>query len=254
MKIIKGLFFFILLSIVLISVISTTGCANIVPPSGGPKDTLPPVLMSAIPRDSMLKFTGKTITFTFDEYVLLKEKEQNVIVNPTPKTTPTIESKLKVVSVKLRDSLEPNTTYTINFGRAIRDVDEENVLKNFTYVFSTGSYIDSLTFSGRVIVARTGKVDTTIIVMLHRRLDDSAVANERPRYVTRIDSTGSFTFRYLAPGTYAVYALKDEGGSRSYSSKSQLFAFADTPVVIRANTYTPGLFLFLHMLKTTLNQ
>ena len=236
MKIIKGLFVFILLSIAFISIISAPGCANIIPPSGGPKDTLPPVLVNVTPRDSTLRFNGKTIIFTFDEYVEIKEKEKYIIINPTPKSVPTIDYKLRVVTVKLRDTLQPNTTYSINFGKAIRDVNEGNALKDFTYVYSTGSYLDSLEFSGRVVVAVTGKADSTLIVMLHRNLTDSAVINERPRYVTTVDTTGRFTFHNLAPGTYAVYALKDEGGARRYSSKSQLFAFADSPVVVRRQT------------------
>jgi hypothetical protein len=92
-------------------------------------------------------------------------------------------------------------------------------------------------FSGRVILAATGKVDTSLIVILHRKLDDSAVAKDRPRYMTRLDTSGGFRFRYLEPGTYAIYAL-DDGGTRKYTSKSQLFAFSDTPIVVRPN-YTP---------------
>ena len=110
MKIINGLFFFILLLTAFISVVSSPGCANIIPPSGGPKDTLPPVLVSVIPRDSTLRFNGNRIVFTFDEYVEVKDKEKYIIINPTPKSTPTIDYKLKVVTVKIRDTLQPNTT------------------------------------------------------------------------------------------------------------------------------------------------
>jgi hypothetical protein len=245
MKIINGLFFFILLLTAFISVVSSPGCANIIPPSGGPKDTLPPVLVSVVPRDSTLRFNTNRIVFTFDEYVEVKDKEKYIIINPMPKSTPTIDYKLKVVTVKIRDTLQPNTTYSINFGKAIRDVNEGNALKDFTYVFSTGSYLDSLEFSGRVIVAVTGKADSTLIVMLHRNPIDSAVINERPRYVTTVDTTGAFTFHNLAPGTYSVYALKDEGGARRYSSKSQLFAFADSPVVIKQG-YVPRVSLYAY--------
>jgi uncharacterized protein (DUF2141 family) len=112
-------------------------------------------------------------------------------------------------------------------------VNEGNVLKNFRYVFSTGPYIDSLELSGRVLLAETGKKDSTLIVMLHKNLDDSAVVNDRPRYVTRVDTGGRFTFRYLAPGTYNVFALKDESGTRKYLSKSELFAFYNKPIVIQ---------------------
>lgn len=215
-----------------------SGCANIIPPTGGLRDSLPPVLIKAAPENNTMHFDGKTIVFNFNEYVDLKDVRQDLVVSPVPKSDPTVEAKLRTVTVKLKDTLEPNTTYSLNFGKAIRDINEGNILKNFTYVFSTGNHIDSLEFSGRVLIASTGKVDSTLIVMLHRHLDDSAVAKERPRYYTHLDTSGNFRFHYLEPGTYAIYALKDEGGQRKYTSKTQLFAFADSPVVVQQN-YSP---------------
>jgi uncharacterized protein (DUF2141 family) len=214
------------------------GCANIIPPTGGFRDSLPPELIKASPVNNDLHFTGKIITFNFNEYIDLKDLRQNLVVSPVPKSEPTVESKLKTLTVRLKDTLEPSTTYSLNFGNAVRDINEGNILKNFTYVFSTGAHIDSMQFSGKVILAATGKIDSTIIVMLHRHTDDSAVAKERPRYITHLDTSGRFTFHYLEPGTYAIYALKDEGGQRKYTSKTQVFAFADSPVVIQQN-YTP---------------
>jgi hypothetical protein len=142
------------------------------------------------------------------------------------------------MTVRLKDSLQPNTTYALDFGNAIRDVNEGNVLKRFYYVFSTGGYIDSGRLSGKVIVAATGKADSTLIVMLHQKMDDSAVVKEKPRYIARVDSTGHYRFRNLKPGTYALYAMKDEGGTRRYLSRSQLFAFADSPVVVSGSQNT----------------
>jgi hypothetical protein len=153
-----------------------------------------------------------------------------MIVSPTPKINPVVDYKLRTVTVKIKDTLEPRTTYSFNFGNAIRDINEGNVLKNFTYVFSTGPRLDDKQVTGNVILAESGKIDSTLTVMLHRSDDDSAVIKERPRYYTRVDASGRFTFRYLPEGTFYLYALKDEGGSRRYLSPSQLFAFADKPV------------------------
>jgi len=236
MKIAERIFGLAILSIIIINSIGSSGCANILPPTGGPKDTIPPVLVSAIPKNISLNFNAKQIVFTFDEYVTIDRIQDNLIVSPTPKINPIVYSKLKTVTIKLKDTLQPNTTYQINFGKAIKDVDEGNILKNFTYIFSTGTYIDSLQFSGRVIVAKTGRPDSTLIVILHKNLDDSAVVKDRPRYVTTVDTAGHFTFRYVAPGTYALYAMKDESGSRKYLSKGQLFAFANKPVEIKQET------------------
>jgi len=231
------LYFFIII-LVITKMLVLSGCANIIPPTGGLRDSLPPTLIKAAPANKDLHFNGKIISFNFDEYVDVKDIHQNLVVSPVPKSDPTVESKLKTITVKLKDTLEPNTTYSINFGKAVRDINEGNILNNFTYVFSTGPYIDSMQFSGKVILAATGKTDSTLIVMLHRHIDDSAVAKEKPRYITHLDSSGNFIFHYLEPGTYAIYALKDESGQKEYTSKTQMFAFADSPIVIKEN-YTP---------------
>lgn len=209
----------------------TAGCANIVPPTGGPRDSLPPTLLRVTPNDSTRNFTGKKIVFEFDEFIAQPDNlQENLLVSPVPKLPPSVVSKLRTLTVTIRDTLEENTTYAINFGKAIKDINEGNILNDFTYVFSTGSGIDSLTVSGKVIIAETGKTDSTLIAVLHRNTDDSAVIKERPRYVAKTDRDGNFTFRHLPPGTFALYAFKDEGGQRKYQSKKQLFAFADSLV------------------------
>jgi hypothetical protein len=111
------------------------GCANIAAPTGGFRDSLPPVLLGVVPRDSFEHFTEKKIVFTFNEYVELNEIQQNLLVSPTPKINPIVESKLRTVTVRIKDTLEENTTYSINFGNAIRDINEGNALKDFTIYF-----------------------------------------------------------------------------------------------------------------------
>jgi hypothetical protein len=117
-------------------------------------------------------------------------------------------------------------------GNAVKDFSEVNVLNNFTYTFSTGNTIDSLKLSGRVIVAETGKTDSTLIVMLHTSSDDSVVIKEKPKYITRLDSSGNFIFKNLPAKTFYVYTLKDQGGQRKYQNKKQLFGFAEKPVPV----------------------
>lgn len=212
------------------------GCANIIPPSGGPRDTLPPMLLDAAPPDSARGFNNNEIVFTFDEYVDIQNVQQNLIVSPTPKIFPVVTNKLRTITVRLKDTLEPNTTYSLNFGKAIKDVNEGNVAKDFTYIFSTGNYIDSLTLAGRVILAETGKTDSTMIAMLHVSPRDSAVITDNPRYITRLDSSGRFLFRNLPAGTFYLYAIKDESTLRRYLKESQLFAFAEEPVVVSQET------------------
>ena len=224
---------------------SGTGCASIAPPTGGPRDSLPPVLVNINPRDSARLFNEKRIIVTFNEFVQLADIQKNLIVSPTPKVNPVVEVKLRSVVINIKDTLEPNTTYSLDFGTGIRDLNEGNVYPDFRYVFSTGTTIDTLELSGRVLVAETGKADSTLVAMLHNILDDSAVVKEKPRYVARLDTMGYFNFRNIAPGTYRMYALKDEGGQRRFLSKEQLFAFADSTVDSRSMKSDFLLYAFL---------
>lgn len=207
-----------------------TGCANIVPPLGGPKDSLPPALVMAKPGDSALRFEGKKITLVFDEFIQLDNVNENLIISPTPKLFPEVVAKLRTLTITIKDTLEPNTTYTYDFGNAIKDINENNVLQDFRYTFSTGPTLDNGTVTGNVLIAETGKPDSTLIAVLHRSAEDSAVRKEKPRYVARLNREGRFQFRNLPAGNFYLYVFKDEGGSRRYQSNTQLFGFADQPV------------------------
>lgn len=201
-------------------VLLLSSCANIVPPVGGPRDSLPPQVVRELPENETRNFKGNRITLQFDEYVQVENAFENVIISPTQESAPLIDSRLRTVNIRLRDTLEPNTTYSIQFGNAIKDVNEGNPLRNFSYVFSTGNTIDSLTLTGNVTIAQTGKTDTTLIVMLHRNLDDSAVAKQRPRFYTKLDRNGNFRFDNLPSGRFRLYALKDEGFKRYTDAKT----------------------------------
>ncbi|MEP7228972.1 MAG: Ig-like domain-containing domain [Ginsengibacter sp.] len=229
--------------IYIISVI-TAGCAQIGAPMGGPRDSLPPVLLDASPPNRTKNFTGKNITLSFDEYIQLQNLQQTLLVSPTPKRVPDINFKLREVTIKIRDTLEPNTTYSIDLGNSIQDINENNPFRAFRYVFSTGPYIDSLNFSGNIRLAETGKTDSTLIVLLYKDLDDSAVLKYKPRYTARVDSSGKFKFSNLPGGTYHVFGLKDESGQKYYNNKTELFAFADSPVVVNDNTAPVTLFAY----------
>ncbi|ULT44221.1 Ig-like domain-containing domain [Niabella defluvii] len=194
--------------------------------------------MSVNPENKTLNFKQKEIKIEFDEYVELNDIYKNLIVSPLPKIMPDVSRKLRTVTVKIKDTLQPNTTYVYNFANAIKDLNEGNKGKDLLYVVSTGNYIDSMELSGRVKMARTGKADSTLSVMLYSNLDDSAVMKERPRYVTTVDSSGIFFFRYLAPGKYRLFAMKDEGGSYLYNGE-QIFAFADSVVTIAPEPPAP---------------
>ena len=239
----RSVLFFAALAVILIgSVLGGTGCANIIPPAGGPRDSLPPILLRASPPDSTLNFRGNRIVLEFDEFIDA-QNTQSVLLTPYPLRPPRFEPRLRTLTITLQDTLEPNTTYTINFGEAIKDVNEGNVLRNFDYTFSTGAALDSLSFSGNVLLAETGAVDTNMVAVLYRNLDDSALVKDRPRYIAKLNRSGSFQFRNLPSGTFALYAYGD-ANSRSYSGRNQLFAFADSPIVVRSGAAPVTLYAF----------
>lgn len=211
------LFSIVLLIYISIISIGLGGCAQVGMPTGGPRDSTAPKLLTANPALFQTNFQANKIVFTFNEYIVVDNIQKNLLVSPYPKKNPQVEYKLKTVTVKLKDTLLENTTYAINFGDAIRDNNEGNIFRDFTYVFSTGSRIDSLQVSGEVKLAETGKIDTTIIAMLYKDTDDTTVQHRKPDYVTRVNAKGNFRFRNLAAGTYKLYALKDNDGGKTYS-------------------------------------
>jgi hypothetical protein len=224
-----------LISIGFFIVSSMNSCANIVPPGGGPRDSLPPRLVTSIPKDSALNVSTQKITLTFDEYVEVKDVQEQLIVSPIPKNQPVIDYKLRNVTIKLRDSLEPNTTYSLNFGNSIKDVNESNAAKNFVYVFSTGNKLDNNSFSGKVILAETGKIDSTMIVVLHKNLSDTAIIKNSPRYYAKLKGDGSFMFNNLPNGKFNVFAITNNYYKR-YEDSTSLFAFLDSSVEINSSS------------------
>jgi len=245
MRSVKSIFYFLLFtSFTWLLATIGSGCAQIGAPTGGPKDTLAPVLVHADPQIRTLHFSNNKIVFTFDEYVDVQDVANNLLVSPYPKKNPTVNNKLKTVTVLLKDSLLPNTTYSLNFGNAIKDIDEGNIIKNFTYVFSTGNIIDSEQVQGNVVLAASGLHDSTLLILLYKNLADSAVQTTKPNYITRVDRKGNFTFKYLPPGDYNIYALKDDDGSKTYDTKTKLFAFIDHSIHVSDSTSPVNLYAY----------
>lgn len=238
------LLYSLLIFVLPLIILQTTGCANIVPPSGGLRDSIPPVPVHAVPKDSSIHVQQQKLTITFDEYIELKSASENVLISPYPVKQPVIESKLRTLTVRLKDSLLPNTTYSIDFGNAIVDLNEGNVLKNFRYSFSTGAQIDNNELTGRVVLAETGKTDSTMFALLYTKQEDSTVFKEKPKYVARVNAKGNFHFTNLPEGSFYVYALKDIDGDKKYNQLSEQFAFLDSPVIVSASTKPVKLYAF----------
>ncbi|MGX5818285.1 Ig-like domain-containing domain [Chitinophaga lutea] len=222
-----------------------TRCANIVPPAGGARDTLPPRLLSVNPKDSSLRFKSHLVTFHFNEYVELDNVIDKLIVSPTLRRTPVITAKLRTITMQIKDTLQPNTTYTFNFGDAVKDVNERNPIEDFQYVVSTGDYLDSLQITGRIRVAETGMPDSSVAVMLYGNLEDSAVSKEKPLYLAKSKGDGSYRFKNLKPGTYRIFAVKEEDKDFQYTQRgTEMIGFTDSLIHLDDNIEGINLAMF----------
>ncbi len=224
----------------------TFGCAVQQKPQGGPRDITPPKLLKATPPNLTRNFTAKQIRLDFDEYFNLYNQFQEITIFPTPDKLPPVFSKTqKSLLVTFKDTLQKNTTYVINFGTSIRDVNEGNVLKNFTYVFSTGSHIDSLSISGSVTDVLTqkkvkpiaGQASTDVTVMLFTPKQDSLLfRKKKPTIYTTVDTSGNFTLNNLKAGVYKIYALRENAPNKIYDNETEQLGFLNKPIYLRHDT------------------
>jgi hypothetical protein len=221
------------------------GCASRQPPGGGPRDHDPPKLLKATPPNMTRFFKSKVIQLDFDEYFKLNNTYTEITMSPTPNKVPEYKTKKKSLVITLKDTLEKNTTYVINFGKAIADVTEGNILKNFTYVFSTGAHIDSLSISGRVINTQTGERDKDATVMLFTLKQDSLLfGKKKPSIYTAVDTAGNFSLNNLHPGDYRIYALKQLTPTKIYDYNKDLIAFSSHIIHLTRDTSNVVLKLF----------
>lgn len=218
-------------------------CANIVPPSGGPRDSIPPSLLMAKPKDSSTLVSPKEILIAFNEYINLNSIQENLVVSPTLQNTPLVDSKLNTVRIRINDSLAKNTTYRIQFGNAIKDVNEGNPAQDFSFVFSTGNTIDTGSINGTVHIAQTGNIDSTLIVVLHPIDNDSAIFKNRPWYYSKINGKGKFSFDFLPATKYHVFVVPNDYTKR-YDDSTKLIAFTDGAISIPSQKDSIHLFAF----------
>src|SRR6185503_6155882 len=167
-----------------LSCLILSGCAVVgAGPTGGKRDVAPPKVVKSIPDNRSVNFKGQKIVISFDEFIDLGNVFQEVIISPTLKKMPSIQVNRKDIVINFKDiDLLPNTTYSIQFGKAIKDFNEGNVLRNYRYVFSTGSYLDSLSLSGRGIEALSHVPAIGYKVELYKSGNDSAIYKNKPLY------------------------------------------------------------------------
>lgn len=234
-KIINLIFVFVVL-------LSMANCARVGRPTGGEKDELPPVSISAVPDFNSLNFNENKIKIHFDEFITFKDLNKQFVISPPLKYAPEIKPMgypAKYISIEFKDTLKPNTTYSFNFGNAIVDYAEGNPLERFTYLFSTGDYIDSLSINGSVTDAFQFEQPQHISVMLYKvdsTYTDSIIYRQKPLYVTNTLETSEFNLNNLKEGTYQLIALKDANNNLMFEPAIDQIAYIKDPIKLPVDT------------------
>ncbi|MGV3705738.1 MAG: Ig-like domain-containing protein [Arcticibacter sp.] len=220
------------------------GCASIQTPTGGPRDSIAPKVLKETPTNFTTNFKADEINIQLDEYFKISNESKEFSISPAMDKNPFFKIRKKVLNIQLQDTLAPNTTYTINFGRGLVDYNEGNVLKNYMYVFSTGNKIDSLTISGTIknTLSKQPVLDATVFIIPVEQ--DSIFGKRRANIFTTTDSSGNFNLKYLRAGTYRAYALKEESGDRVYNSPNDEIGFLSEPLILTKDTANIQMELF----------
>lgn len=210
-------------------------CANKGTPEGGPKDETPPEIIKTEPDNYSTNFKGDEIKIYFNEYIKIKDVQKQLIISPPMNTIPDIKplgGASREITIKIYDTLKPNTTYAFNFGNSIEDNNEGNPYPYFRYVFSTGDYIDSLKVQGNIIDALKREPETFINVGLYEvdsTFNDSVIYKKPPKYITNtLDSLTTFAIENIKAGKYLLVALKDKNGDNKFQQKTDQIAFHKT--------------------------
>lgn len=211
-------------------------CANMKTPLGGPRDSIPPKVLNENPKNLNTNFAADKIEIQLDEYFKLSNQFTEISISPDVEKLPNFKIKKKILEINFDKPLEKNTTYTINFGNAVVDVNEGNVLKDYNYVFSTGNVIDSLSISGKVTSSLTREVLKDAIVFIIPTSRDSIFGKKKANIFAITDSAGNFKLKNLHENTYRIYALKEEGtGDKIFNVPTDQIGFIKDSIVLTKN-------------------
>ncbi len=213
-------------------------CAQVGSLSGGEKDTDSPVLKSSNPSFAGTNFNDNKIILTFNEFFVLDNLNSVFLSSPPLEEKPDFNIKKKSLIIKLHEKLKDSTTYTFLFGDAIKDYHEGNKIIDFKFVFSTGNKIDTLEAGGKLIDAVTHTPQKDFYIMLYEHLGDSVPLKEKPYYIAKTDSAGTFKTDYIKPGKYKIFALKDNDANLIFNLPDEKIAFIDSFIVPEVKTET----------------
>ncbi len=212
-------------------IVIISSCANIGMPTGGPRDSIPPVLLGTSPEYKALNYEGKNVRLTFSEYLQTDAISEILVISPPLEKRPLIRTKSKTLIIQFNEELKDSTTYSLDFKNSIVDNNEKNPLENLRFSFSTGPVYDSLRVAGRVVNAFNLEPIDKGLVLLQSNLHDSAVYRVRPNYIAKTDEEGLFMIDNIAGGTYNIFALNDLNGDLIYNEGAEEIAFVDSMVI-----------------------
>jgi hypothetical protein len=209
------------------------GCAKVGSPTGGAKDETPPEIIESKPVNYSTNFNSKRIEITFDEYIQLKNIQQELLISPPLKERSENRLRGKSLIVDLNNELKENTTYTLNFGNAITDNNEGNVLANYEFVFSTGDHVDSMSVTGKLVNAFNLKPEEDpVLIMLYENLADSAPYIDIPSFIGKTNKDGSFAVNNIKADTLRIFALKDANSNLLFDASNEKIAFIDSSFIL----------------------
>lgn len=224
--------FCLIMGILLIS-----SCASIgVGPQGGPKDSIPPKVLQMLPENLTRNFKAEKIVIQFDEYFKLNDQAKQFSISPDVDILPTLKIKDKSLEITFADTLEKNTTYTLNFGKSIVDINESNPLPNFSYVFATGPELDSLNISGTIKNALTGEPEFEAVALVIPLSRDTLFSKRKASIYALTDSSGNFRIKNLKADTYKVYAILEKSSDKIYQQSTDEVGFLKDPLVLTKDT------------------
>jgi uncharacterized protein (DUF2141 family) len=223
-------------ALILLTLAAFTRCAQQTTPSGGPRDTIPPVLLQVTPPHESTGYKGQRIVLTFDEDVILNNPRQQLLITPSVGTDFEMTVRRKSVYLDLNAELRDSTTYTINFRESIQDITEKNPARNLFLALSTGTYIDSLSIEGNVYQLLQGTAAKTTSVALYLNADTFNIFTHKPEYLTIADDEGNFQFQNLRGGTYYIYAFDDKNRNATVDARSESYGFLRDSIVLQPDT------------------
>lgn len=205
----------------------TSNCARIASPSGGIKDEYPPVVKTSKPEANALGYQKDNVRIFFDEIIVLKNMNDNFLLSPPTENKPVVSAYGKELSVEFEDTLQSNTTYTLYFGDAVVDNNEGNVLKNYSFSFSTGYVMDTMRLQGYVINAETLNPEAGLIVGIYSNFSDTAFTNNVPMRIAKTNAKGWFSVNNVKPGRYMVRALGEMDNDFRFNQPGEIIAFSE---------------------------